>query len=35
MDPRGTFAGTKMSFRGLKDQEEADAMVAYLKAAGQ
>ena len=30
MDPRGTISGTKMTFRGLQDQAQADALIAYL-----
>lgn len=30
-DPRGYFSGTKMSFRGLKDPEEIEAVIAYLR----
>ena len=30
MDPRGTMRGTKMSFRGLRDPADADALIAYL-----
>lgn len=30
IDPRGTMSGTKMSFRGLRDPADADALIAYL-----
>ena len=30
-DPRGYVKGTKMSFRGLKDEEDIAAMTEYLK----
>ena len=29
-DPRGAMPGTKMAFRGLRSQEEIDAIIAYL-----
>jgi len=34
LDPRGAMPGTKMVFRGLKSEDDAAAMVAYLEAAG-
>lgn len=34
-DPRGTFKGTKMGFRGLKSEEDIAAIIAYLKSIGQ
>lgn len=30
-DPRGTMSGTKMSFRGVSDPAEIDALIAYLQ----
>lgn len=33
-DPRGTIAGNRMAFRGLRSPEEAAAMIAYLRATG-
>lgn len=33
-DPRGAMVGTKMSFAGLRKQEDIDAIVAYLTANG-
>ncbi len=33
-DPRGTFRGTKMAFRGLGSDEEIAAVIAYLQSAG-
>ena len=30
-DPRGYLNGTRMSFRGIKDPAEVDAVIAYLK----
>lgn len=30
-DPRGYLSGTKMSFRGLKDPADVEAVIAYLK----
>ncbi len=29
-DPRGSMAGTKMAFAGLRTQEDIDAIIAYL-----
>jgi len=29
-DPKGTFKGTRMSFRGLKKKEDQEAIAAYL-----
>ena len=29
-DPRGTMSGTKMSFRGVRDAADIDALIAYL-----
>ena len=29
-DPRGSMRGTKMSFAGLSEQEEIDAIIAYM-----
>ncbi|NKX45740.1 c-type cytochrome [Roseibacterium sp. KMU-115] len=34
MDPRGFIPGNRMAFRGLRSEEEAAAMIAYLRAAG-
>ncbi|MBC7142165.1 MAG: c-type cytochrome [Rhodobacteraceae bacterium] len=33
-DPKGYMKGTKMSFAGLKKQEEVDAVIAYLSTFG-
>jgi cytochrome c len=33
-NPRDAMPGTKMSFRGVRDPEEIDALIAYLQAAG-
>ena len=33
-DPRGSMPGTKMSFRGLNNPEDIDAVVAYIEDAG-
>jgi cytochrome c len=30
-DPKGTMAGTKMSFRGVRSDDEIAALIAYLK----
>jgi cytochrome c len=30
-DPRGTMSGTKMSFRGMQDAEDIDALIAYIQ----
>ncbi|MCB1385018.1 MAG: cytochrome c family protein [Nitratireductor sp.] len=30
-DPKGTIAGTKMSFAGLKKPEDVENVIAYLK----
>lgn len=30
-DPRGTMEGTKMSFRGVRDQDDITALIAYLQ----
>ncbi|MEL6681231.1 MAG: c-type cytochrome [Pseudomonadota bacterium] len=29
-DPKGAMPGTKMAFRGMRDQEDIDALIAYL-----
>ncbi|MEY8839801.1 cytochrome c family protein, partial [Cribrihabitans sp. XS_ASV171] len=34
-DPRGYMKGTKMSFAGLKKEDELDAVVAYLQSFSQ
>lgn len=31
MDPRGAMSGTKMAFRGLRNAEDAPALIAYLQ----
>ena len=33
-NPRESFKGTKMSFRGLSDAEDIEAVIAYLQAEG-
>jgi len=33
-DPRGYIPRNKMSFAGLKKQEEIDAVIAYIATAG-
>ncbi|NRB32629.1 MAG: c-type cytochrome [Rhizobiaceae bacterium] len=33
--PKGYLPGTKMGFAGLKKQEDLDAIIAYLKSAGE
>ncbi|MCQ0972144.1 c-type cytochrome [Paracoccus sp. TK19116] len=33
-DPRGYLKGTKMSFAGLRSQEDIDAVIAYMQSAG-
>ncbi|WP_306131616.1 c-type cytochrome [Roseivivax marinus] len=33
-DPRGTYTGTKMSFAGLKDDADIEAVTAYIEAEG-
>jgi cytochrome c len=30
-DPRGTMSGTKMSFRGVRNAEDIDALIAYIQ----
>lgn len=30
MDPRGTIRGNRMGFRGVRSQQDADDIVAYL-----
>lgn len=30
-DPRGTMSGTKMSFRGVRDAAEIEALIAYIQ----
>lgn len=30
-DPRGTRSGTKMTFRGVRSEEEATALIAYIE----
>lgn len=30
-DPRGTMSGTKMSFRGVRDAGDIDALIAYIQ----
>ena len=30
MDPRGTVPGNRMSFRGMSNQEDIDAVIAYI-----
>jgi len=34
MDPRGYMRGNRMGFRGLRSEEDAAAMIAYLRAVG-
>lgn len=34
LDPRGYIQGSRMAFRGLRSEEEAAAMVAYIRAVG-
>ena len=34
MDPRGFIPGNRMAFRGLRSEEDAAAMIAYLRAEG-
>jgi cytochrome c2 len=34
LDPRGTISGSRMAFRGLRSEDEAAAMIAYLRATG-
>lgn len=34
LDPRGYIQGNRMAFRGLRSEEDAAAMVAYIRAAG-
>lgn len=34
LDPRGSIAGNRMTFRGLRSADEAAAMIAYLRATG-
>ena len=33
-DPRGMMAGTKMSFRGVRDEADIAALIAYLQSIG-
>jgi len=33
-DPRGSMSGTKMAFRGLNDQADIDAVIAYIQSIG-
>ncbi len=33
-DPKGYVSGTRMSFRGLNDPDDIDAVLAYIKATG-
>ena len=33
-DPRGAMPGTKMSFRGVRDEADIDALIAYLATFG-
>ncbi len=33
-DPKGTMAGTKMSFRGVRNEDDITALIAYLKSFG-
>jgi len=30
-DPRGTMAGTKMSFRGVRDEADIAGLIAYIQ----
>jgi cytochrome c len=30
-DPRGMMAGTRMSFRGVRDEADIAALIAYLQ----
>jgi cytochrome c len=30
-DPRGYMSGTKMTFRGVRDEEDIVALIEYLK----
>jgi cytochrome c len=30
-DPRGTMAGTKMAFRGVSDEADIAALIAYIQ----
>ena len=34
-DPKGYMKGTKMSFRGLRKEEDIEALIAYLRAASE
>jgi S-disulfanyl-L-cysteine oxidoreductase SoxD len=34
MDPRGFLPGNRMAFRGLRSEEEAAAMIAYIRSEG-
>jgi cytochrome c len=34
MDPRGFLPGNRMAFRGLRSEDEAAAMIAYIRAEG-
>jgi len=34
MDPRGAMNGTKMAFRGLRSEDDAAALLAYLESLG-
>jgi cytochrome c len=34
LDPRGFIPGNRMAFRGLRSEEEAAAMIAYIRAEG-
>ena len=33
-DPRGAMPKTKMSFKGVRDPEDIDALIAYLEQVG-
>lgn len=34
LDPRGYLSGTRMAYRGLRNPEDAEAIIAYLRAEG-
>jgi cytochrome c len=34
INPRAMVKGTKMAFAGLKDEEDRDAVIAYIEASG-
>ena len=33
-DPRGAMAGTKMTFRGVRDEADIAALIAYIESFG-